>query len=137
MPHRGRSWPETEHRLASPPPREEHRSDDRSGGRGEKLGNLATAQGNLPEAQRLFGESLRIRQRLAESDPANAAWQRDLAVSHFKLAHYARASGDDAGFQRQLRECYHGLHQMQARNLHFDPQLAQVYQQLAGTFGDT
>ena len=38
----------------------------------------ATAQGNLPEAQRLFGESLRIRQRLAESDPANAAWQRDL-----------------------------------------------------------
>ena len=185
MPHRGRSWPETEHRLASPPPREEHRSDDRSGGRGEKLGNLATAQGNLPEAQRLFGESLRIRQRLAESDPANAAWQRDLsvsfgqlgalassqgnlpeaqrlfgeslrirqrlaesdpanaawqrdlAVSHFKLAHYARASGDDAGFQRQLRECYHVLHQMQARNLHFDPQLAQVYQQLAGTFGDT
>ena len=38
----------------------------------------ATAQGNLPEAQRLFGEALRIRQRLAESDPANAAWQRDL-----------------------------------------------------------
>ncbi len=47
-----------------------------------KLGDLATAQGNLPEAQRLFGESLRIRQRLAESDPANAAWQRDLSYSY-------------------------------------------------------
>ncbi len=45
------------------------------------LGDLATAQGNLPEAQRRFGESLRTLQRLAESDPANAAWQRDLSYS--------------------------------------------------------
>ena len=51
-----------------------------------KLGDLATAQGNLPEAQRLFGESLRIRQRLAESDPANAAWQRDLSYSYYLIA---------------------------------------------------
>ena len=43
---------------------------------------MPTTQGNLPEAQRLFGESLRIRQRLAESDPANAAWQRDLSYSY-------------------------------------------------------
>ncbi len=46
----------------------------------------ATAQGNLPEAQRLFGKSLRIRQRLAESDSANAAWQRDLAGSYQRFA---------------------------------------------------
>ncbi len=102
-----------------------------------KLGELATAQGNLLEAQRLFGESLRIRQRLAESDPANAARQRDLAVSHFKLAHHARASGDEAGFVAELRECYVVLDGMQQRDLHFDPPLAQVYQQLAGMFGET
>ena len=42
-------------------------------------------QGDLGEARRLFGESLDIRQRLAESDPDNAAWQRDLMVSHYKL----------------------------------------------------
>ena len=101
----------------------------------EKLGDLATAQGNLPEAQRLFGESLRIAQRLADSDPANAAWQRDLAVSHYKLAGFARQSGDDAGFEAELRECFRVLDQMQQRNLHFDPQMAQVYQQLAGMFG--
>ena len=52
----------------------------------EKLGDLARAQGNLSEAQRLFGESLRIRQRLAESDPANAEWQRDLWVSYWRVA---------------------------------------------------
>jgi hypothetical protein len=52
----------------------------------ERLGDLATAQGNLPEAQRLFGEALRIRQRLAESDPESAAPQRDLAVAHSHTA---------------------------------------------------
>ena len=51
-----------------------------------KLGDLARAQGNLPEAQRLFGEDLRIAQRLAESDPANAAWQRDLFYSCYLIA---------------------------------------------------
>ncbi len=45
------------------------------------FGELATAEGNLPEAQRLFGEAFRITQRLAASDPANAAWQRDLFYS--------------------------------------------------------
>ncbi len=100
-----------------------------------KLGELATAQGNLPEAQRLFGESLRIRQRLAESDPANALWQRDLVVSHYKLAGFAQQSGDDAGVETELRECFRVLDQRHQRGLHFDPQLAQVYQQLAGMFG--
>jgi hypothetical protein len=30
----------------------------------------------------LFGESLGIAQRLAESDPGNAEWQRDLSYSY-------------------------------------------------------
>ena len=59
-----------------------------------KLGELATAQGNLPEAQRLFGEAFRIAQRLAESDPANAGWQRDLSLSFNKLGDLARAQGN-------------------------------------------
>jgi len=93
-----------------------------------QLGDLATAQGNLPEAQRRFGESLRIA-------PANAEWQRGIAVSHYKLAMFARESGDDAGFQAELRECFLALHHMQQRGLQFAPQLAQIYQQLAGMFG--
>ena len=47
---------------------------------------MATAQGDLPEADRLFGESLKIAERLAASDPDNAAWQRDLSISLEKLA---------------------------------------------------
>ena len=89
------------------------------------------------EADQYCVKSLRIRQRLAESDPANAEWQRDLAVSHFKLAHHSRASGDEAGFVAELRDCYLVLDGMRQRDLHFDPALAQVYQHLTGMFGDT
>jgi hypothetical protein len=99
-----------------------------------KLGDLATAQGNLREAQRLFGEDLRIAQRLAESDPANAAWQRDLVVSHHKLAMFARQSGDEEGFMNELRECYVILHRMKQLQQHLDPPVEQLYQQLANAF---
>ena len=34
-----------------------------------------------------------------------------------------------------LRKCFLVLRRMKQRNLHFDPQLAQVYQRLAGLFG--
>ena len=71
-----------------------------------KLGDLATAQGNLPEAQRLFGESLRIAQRLAESDPANAAWQRDLWVSYWRVAKVLEqiGSADAMMYWRKARD---------------------------------
>ena len=72
-----------------------------------KVGDLATAQGNLPEAQRLFGESLRIRQRLAESDPANAKWQRDLSVSFNKLGDLSMAQGNLPEAQRLCGESLH------------------------------
>jgi len=48
---------------------------------------------------------------------------------------FARQSGDDAGFEAERRECYLVLHRMKERNLHFDPPLAPVDQQLAGMFG--
>jgi hypothetical protein len=86
--------------------------------------------------QRLIGESLRIQQRLTESDPANAAWQRELAVSHYKLAMYAQQTCDAAGFEAELRKCFLVLHMMQQRGRHFDSQMVQLFQQLIGMFGD-
>jgi len=38
------------------------------------------AQGNLPEALKSFREDLAIADRLAQADPGNAGWQRDLSV---------------------------------------------------------
>ena len=50
---------------------------------------------------------------------------------------FARQSGDDTGFEAELRECFLVLDRMRQRGLHFDPQMAQVYQQLVGMFGAT
>ncbi len=94
-----------------------------------------TQLGRTPLAVELGRLAQSTMQRLAESDPANAAWQRDLAVSHYKLAMFARQSGDDAGYEAELRECFLVLNGMKQRSLHFDPQMAQVYQQLARMFG--
>ena len=38
-------------------------------------------QGNLPEALKAYRDSLAIAERLAQADPGNAGWQRDLSVS--------------------------------------------------------
>lgn len=101
----------------------------------DRLGDLARTQRNLFEAQRLFSGSLRIAKRLADFAPANAVWQQDLAVSHCKLAYLAQDYGDDAGFQKELREGYSVLLQMQQRGMQFDPPMAQLYQQLAEILG--
>ena len=69
-----------------------------------KLGDLAVAEGNLPEARRLFGEARGIMQRLAESDPGNATWQRDLSVSLNKLGELAVAEGNLPEAQRLFGE---------------------------------
>ncbi len=50
-----------------------------------RAGDAATGRGNLEQAARLFAESLAIAKRLAQSDPANAQWQRDLSISYNKL----------------------------------------------------
>ena len=100
-----------------------------------KLGDLAVAQGDLAGALRYFTQDMAIAERLAASDPANAKWQRDLAVSHFKLHQLAQTKGDEAMAGAELHACYTVLHGMKQRGLHFDPQMAQVYEQLHGMFG--
>jgi tetratricopeptide (TPR) repeat protein len=49
------------------------------------LGDALRAQGKLVEAQAAFGEFLTISRRLAERDPSNVGWQRDLAVAERRV----------------------------------------------------
>ena len=51
---------------------------------------MLVAQGNLPEALKTFRDGLAIRERLAQADPGNAGWQRDLAVSHERIGDVER-----------------------------------------------
>ena len=57
------------------------------------LGDVLEAQGKLAEAQAAFGEYLRISRRLAEQDPTNACWQRELAVACLRMARLRRRLG--------------------------------------------
>ena len=99
-----------------------------------KVGDVLLAQGDAAGALREYRADLAIAERLAAQDPTNAGWQRDLAVSHYKLAMFARQNGKESESTAELRACFDVLDDMKRRNLHFDPQLAQVYQQLAATF---
>jgi len=42
-------------------------------------------QGNLPEALKSFRDGLVIAERLAQADPGNAGWQRDLSVLYDRV----------------------------------------------------
>ena len=47
---------------------------------------IHSAQGNLAAALTSYQASLAIRERLAQADPNNARWQRDLAVNYGQVA---------------------------------------------------
>ncbi len=60
-------------------------------------GDVLRDQGDLAGALAAYRESLAVRRRLAEADPSNASWQRDLSVSQEKIGDVLRDQGDLAG----------------------------------------
>jgi tetratricopeptide (TPR) repeat protein len=51
-----------------------------------RLGHVLGDQGDLAGALVAFRDSLQVRRRLAEADPSNATWQRDLSCTLTSLA---------------------------------------------------
>ena len=49
-----------------------------------RLGDIATAQGDLPAAKAAYTAGLEIAKTLAARDPENTEWQRDLFVELFQ-----------------------------------------------------
>jgi len=50
----------------------------------DEIGDVLRSQGNLSDALASYRASMDIAQRLAQADPGNAGWQRDLSVSQDK-----------------------------------------------------
>ena len=73
---------------------------------------MQVAQSYLAGALKSYNDSLAIRDRLAKSDPGNAGWQRDLAVSNERLGDVYTLQGQTveavAAFEGALR-AYHTL----------------------------
>jgi hypothetical protein len=93
-------------------------------------GDLAALQGDLPEAAAQFQAALVIRQRLADSDPQNAQWQRDLFVSHWKLLHHAQAMEDPAFMAKHFQQAYGVLQRMVAAGMPLDSPVAAAYEKM-------
>ena len=69
-----------------------------------KMGDACLQAGQLAAAEAAFQSAHTLYSRLAASDPANAAWQRDLSVSLEKLGDLAVAQGDLPGALRYFTE---------------------------------
>ena len=69
-------------------------------------GNVAQAAGQLDAALASYRKSLEIAQRLAQQDPGNAQWQRDLSFSHNNIGGIQEAKGEAdaalASYQKSL-----------------------------------
>ena len=58
-----------------------------------ELGDLFVTTAALDQAINAFHQSLAVAERLAQADPGNAGWQRDLSVSHNKIGDVEVAQG--------------------------------------------
>jgi len=62
------------------------------------------AQGNLADALKAYRDSLAVRERLANTDPGNADWQRDLASSYNSIGSVLQAQGNLADALKAYRD---------------------------------
>ena len=67
-------------------------------------GDVSQAQGKLEAARAAYRENLVISRWLAESDPSNAGWQRELAVAHSRVGVVSQALGQLEGAQAAFAE---------------------------------
>ncbi|WP_295446000.1 AAA family ATPase [uncultured Thiodictyon sp.] len=67
-------------------------------------GDVRLAQGDLAGALTAYEVGVAITERLARQDPANAGWQRDLAVSHAKIGLVRQAQGNLTGARESFEK---------------------------------
>lgn len=69
----------------------------------EQIGHVRIAEGDLPGAMEVFRESLDLARKLAQSDPENVQFQRELGTRHFWVGKVLWDQGDLEGALEQFR----------------------------------
>jgi tetratricopeptide (TPR) repeat protein len=92
-----------------------------------KIGDVLVAQGQLPDAMKVFRDGLAIAERLAKADPGNAGWQRDLAVSFGLVAKIEQRSGE----MEKARQGYQNARDIIERLMKLSPDNAILPKDLA------
>ena len=101
-----------------------------------QLGDVAVAQGKLEEAADAYGESLAIFKKLAEGDPTNTGWQRDLAYNYWRLADLSERRNNDGEAKGYWKQAFDVLSGIEKRGLHLSPEdrkYLEILRQKAGT----
>ena len=68
-----------------------------------EMGDVHFAQGDHAEALESYRAGMAIAQRLADTNPSDTQWQRNLSVSHNKVGDVLMAQGDDGGALESYR----------------------------------
>jgi tetratricopeptide (TPR) repeat protein len=71
-----------------------------------RLGDVRGDQGDLAGALTSYRVKFEIIDRLAKSDPSNAAWQRDLSAAYSKIGNAQLAHGDLKGALKSYRDVF-------------------------------
>ncbi|MGH7262221.1 MAG: hypothetical protein ACREI9_16415, partial [Nitrospiraceae bacterium] len=90
--------------------------------------------GQGDEARRLFTQALTIAQGLADAEPANTTYQRDLSISYNKLADLAVAAGQGDEARRLFTQALtiaQGLADAEPANTTYQRDLSISYERLA------
>ncbi len=98
------------------------------------VGDVLQAQGKLAEAQAAFEEYLRISRQLAAQAPANAGWQRDLAVACVWIGHLEQRLGhphEAVPFFEEVDRVFARLFEIAPAQAQWQKERAQVAAELA------
>jgi hypothetical protein len=94
------------------------------------LSDAIANEASLGARRAVVEAACRRLERLAAQDPSNAAWQRDLVVSHYKLATLADQQADAATAREEWQRCHAVLRRMQAARMFLDPPLVELLEEL-------
>jgi len=106
----------------------------------DALAGVATSVGQSTEAYVLYTQSLAIDRRLADAEPGNTLYQRDLSVSYNKLADLAVAAGQGEEARRLFTQSLtirQGLADAEPGNTLYQRDLSVSYERLAALAMET